>query len=228
MMIADTVNKQLYEIIKSMILDRKIKPGERIDPKLIAAEYGVSLMPVRNALQQLTTEGLVCTIQRVGFFVRRFTNLELQQINDTRKMFELYCIEHYFGNINKAESRQIFERIEKIPLDNPKALQLLDAKLHNMIIAASSNKFLMKQYDNLSCFFSLSRGPLSAEIPDIEKEEHLAILDAICENDRERAYKSLLQHLDRVGRELISQNTVLGEGAGESGLKLKSRNDVAR
>ena len=99
-MIADTVNKQIHAILKTMIVDGKIKPGDRIDPKLIASEYGVSLMPVRNALQQLTVEGLVRTVQRVGFFVRRFSNAELQQINDMRKMFELYCIDKYFDYIN--------------------------------------------------------------------------------------------------------------------------------
>jgi DNA-binding GntR family transcriptional regulator len=99
MVIADTVNKQVYEIIKAMILERKLKPGERIDAKRIAAENGVSMMPVRNALHQLTTQGLVVTVQRVGFFVRQFSNAELEQINDMRKMFELYCIQNYFDNI---------------------------------------------------------------------------------------------------------------------------------
>ena len=69
MLIADTVNQQIYEIIKAMILDRKFKPGEKIDPKLIAAENGISLMPVRNALQQLTTQGLVITKQRWVFLM---------------------------------------------------------------------------------------------------------------------------------------------------------------
>ena len=213
-MIADTVNKQIHDILKTMIVDGKIKPGGRIDPKLIASEYVSRLMPVRNALQQLTVEGLVRTVQRVGFFVRRFSNAELQQINDMRKMFELYCIDKYFDNINKSEARQIMDRLSTLPLDNSNAIQLLDTRLHRMIVGASNNEFIMKNYDSLNCFFSLSRGPLSAEVPDVEKEEHLAILDAICSDDPDRAYRALVEHLDRVGQELVTQNVFLG-GNGE-------------
>lgn len=210
MVIADTVNKQVYEIIKAMILAKKLYPGERIDPKLIAKENNISLMPVRSALQQLAAQGLVTVVPRVGFFVSKFSNIELQQINDTRKMFELYCIQNYFGNINKNEAAHLMSRIEQTAHDNMKAVQVLDAKLHTMIVEASRNVFLLNQYDNLSCLFNLSMGPFSAETPDIAKEEHLAILDAICKGDSDRAYKCLLQHLSRVGAELIAQNSILG------------------
>jgi DNA-binding GntR family transcriptional regulator len=170
-------------------------------------------MPVRNALQQLTTQGLVVTAQRVGFFVSKFSNAELQQINDTRKMFELYCIDKYFNDISKAEAKQILERIEKLSESNDKAHQVLDSRLHHMIVEASRNAFLLKQYENLNCMFSLSMGPFSAETPDIAKEEHIAILDAICSDDRERAYNCLLRHLDRVEKELTAQNLVFGGNA---------------
>ena len=96
LVITDTVNNQVYEIIKNMILERQLKPGERIDPRIIAEKYNISLMPVRNALQQLTTQGLVVTLQRVGFFVKKFTSKELLEIFNARKMFELYCLEQYF------------------------------------------------------------------------------------------------------------------------------------
>lgn len=210
MLIADTVNQQIYEIIKAMILDRKIKPGEKIDPKLIASEHGISLMPVRNALQQLTTQGLVITKQRVGFFVRKFSNQDLDQINDTRKMFELYCIENYFDNINKSEAKQIFDRLEKASLDNDAVQQILDTRLHRMMVVASNNSFILKHYDELSCMFSLGMGLFSGGTHDVAKEEHLAILDAICKNEPKRAYKSMEEHLDRVAREIVSQNIVLG------------------
>ena len=62
MIIAFTVNEQMHELILNLILERRIKPGERVNPKQIAEENHVSLMPVRNALQQLTTEGLLETL----------------------------------------------------------------------------------------------------------------------------------------------------------------------
>ena len=87
MIIADTVNEQMHELILNLILERRIKPGERVNPKQIAEENHVSLMPVRNALQQLTTEGLLETQQRVGVFVKEYSDRELAQIGEVRKLY---------------------------------------------------------------------------------------------------------------------------------------------
>ena len=88
LLISDSVNKQMFDILKRMILEQQLKAGERIDCKAIAEEYNTSVMPVRNALQQLTVQGLVVTKQRVGYYVREFSEKDLIEINDTRTMYE--------------------------------------------------------------------------------------------------------------------------------------------
>ena len=205
MIIADTVNKQIYELIRSMILERKLKPGQRIDPKAIAEENNVSLMPVRNALQQLTAQGLVVTQQRVGIFVRKFTKDELLQISDARKMFELYCLDRYFDKINKQEALHLAQRVEKLESSQYKAMRIIDDNLHSMIIDASQNPFLTKQYSDMQSLFRLC---IYTEEDDADsaKEEHLCLLDAICQGDRRRALRELERHLDRVAREIATDS----------------------
>lgn len=205
-LVTDTVNEQAFEIIKSMLLSGRMAPGEKIDAQQIAAELGVSLMPVRNALQKLTTLGLIITRQRVGFFVREFSNAELEQIIDTRKMFELYCLQNYFDKIDREKAKHLFDFMSEMSMDEDDIVQKADEAFHWMIVDASQNAFIRRQYIELNCMFNLGMGIYSAGTPDVANVEHVTILEAILAGDKDGAYKYLCQHLDRVREEIVAQN----------------------
>lgn len=195
MIVIDTVNQQMYDLIRSMILSRELKPGEQINPKEIAAEHNVSLMPVRNALQQLTAQGLVETRQRVGVFVKKHTGAELRQICEVRKVYELYCLETYVENIDKTVILELFQQIDKTDATD-RAMMLLDEHLHDMIVKASNNPFLIHQYTDM---FDLFRIHMYSENDNasISKDEHLALLSAIYRGNNRYAYTILEKHLER-------------------------------
>lgn len=201
LIIADTVNKQVYEIIRNKILERQFKPGERIDPKIIAQEHNISLMPVRNALQQLTAQGLVVTLQRVGFFVKEFSGEELVEIIDTRKMFELYCLDAYFRNLDTGESLRLLDALRNTPDNHVKTLQALDDRMHQMIVQASRNAFLIGRYEDLRCLFNMGIYYAEQNVL-IARDEHIDIVKSIRDGDKEKAILHLRHHLERVAREL--------------------------
>ena len=196
MIIADTVNEQMHELILNLILERKIKPGERVNPKQIAEDNHVSLMPVRNALQQLTTEGLLETHQRVGVFVREYSDRELAQIGEVRKLYELYCLEHYADRIDRSEVLELYHQIEKHE-PRSRAMIALDEQLHRMIVVASGNPFLIQQYSGMQ---NLIRIHMYHEHADAEasKKAHLEILEALYKANYSGAYLALANHLDEV------------------------------
>lgn len=202
MVIADTVHNQIYEIIKGMILERQFRPGERIDPKIIAQEHNISLMPVRDALQRLTTEGLVVTLQRVGFFVKEFSEDELAGIFDTRKMFELFCLKTYFDGIDFTEARQLLAKLRETPDTHIKSLQGLDARVHQLIVESSRNSFLIGQYENLRCLFYMVMYCAYQNV-DIAKKEHIDILSSICAKRKDSALVHLQAHLERAEQEIV-------------------------
>lgn len=185
-----------------MILERRYGPGDRIDPKVIAQEHKISLMPVRNALQQLTTQGLVVTIQRVGFFVREFSRRELLEINDTRKMFELHCLDRYFDNLDPSETAVLLEKLTSTPATQVKTLQSLDGRVHHFIVQASRNAFLIQQYDTLRCLFNMGIY-YAMEYLAVARDEHADIVRAIHERKKDKALVCLARHLERVKDEII-------------------------
>lgn len=198
----ESVNKQIYDLVKKEILERQLQPGERIDTKGIAEANNISVMPVRDALQQLVTNGLVVNRERVGFFVREFTADEVSQILEMRIMFELHCMRFHLKAIDKAKARSMLKQV--IAATSSGQLDDLDHQIHQMIILASQNEFLINEYDKLSALFSI--GLFGGEEANVHmaKEEHIAILNAIINENEEEAADLLLKHLVRAREEIVA------------------------
>src|SRR3954454_20779013 len=58
----------VYEALRQAIVSSLMKPGERLNVEEVSQKLGVSLTPVRSAIQQLATEGLVEIQPRSGTF----------------------------------------------------------------------------------------------------------------------------------------------------------------
>ena len=107
-----SLTDQVYTMLKDKILNRDVDLGEQLNTREIAEEHGISLMPVRDALRRLANEDLVENKPRVGFFVKNFSEAEVNDILEVRKMHELYCLENYFENINKEVIADLKDKFE--------------------------------------------------------------------------------------------------------------------
>jgi len=79
-----SVEEAVYEVLRAEILDLKIPPGERLRLRDLAARYGASPMPVRQALRRLESEGLVVSSPRRGSQVAPLSLDELDEIQAVR------------------------------------------------------------------------------------------------------------------------------------------------
>jgi DNA-binding GntR family transcriptional regulator len=195
---------QVYDLIQKDILEQKLKLGEQINPKKIAEQHGISVMPVRDALLQLVSQGLVISKERVGFFVRQFSKKEVVDIMEVRKLFELYALRMSFERINRDEIKEIHSLIisgEKMSKDE---FNELDVRLHDSFILASGNDFLISQYEGVRNLFKLFLY-LDDTQNQVANEDHKRIVTAILNNDLDEALKQLEMHLNRVKDILITR-----------------------
>lgn len=200
--ITDSVNKQMYELLRRQILSGHYKAGERIDSKTIAKENGISAMPVRNALSHLTSDGLVVNRERVGFFVRKFTQDEIVEIINARKMFEIYCLDTFFDQLDISQVRNFLKEFGRYDQLGPEVLENLDFEMHKMFVYASHNHILIDTYERLSAMFSLGYFVCKENI-HVANKEHMDILEAILIKNKAGALKCLEAHLNRVCEEVI-------------------------
>jgi len=75
--------EQVADRLRQEIYDRRLAPGRRLDETELAEELGVSRTPVREALRQLTAQGLVESRSRRGCFVAEVT------LEDQREIFPI-------------------------------------------------------------------------------------------------------------------------------------------
>lgn len=75
--------------LRDEILDGVRPPGSRLVERELAAELGVSRLPVRDALKALVAEGLVTQRPRTWAVVREFTPSDIADLNEVRAAFEV-------------------------------------------------------------------------------------------------------------------------------------------
>jgi DNA-binding GntR family transcriptional regulator len=189
-------------MIKEKILNREVELGEQINTREIADEHGISLMPVRDALRRLANEDLVENKPRVGFFVKNFSEAEVNDILEVRKMHELYCLENYFDDMNKEVISDLKDKFEN---GQKKYFSSYDSKLHKEIILASNNDYLIDSYLKMINHYTMLFSYLNYKRSESSRQEHIKMIDCILEGEKEKACSILFQHLDRVQIEKDSE-----------------------
>jgi DNA-binding GntR family transcriptional regulator len=181
-----SLTDQVYTLIKEQILNREVELGEQLNTRRIAEEHGISLMPVRDALRRLANEDLVENKPRVGFFVKNFSEAEVNDILEVRKMHELYCLNNYFGQIDKEK---IVELKDKFLKSHHKHFSVFDSQLHKEIVFASHNNYLIDSYLKMINHFTMLFSYLNDQRSETSRQEHIDLIDCIL---------ILFRHLDRV------------------------------
>lgn len=89
-----TISAQIAKLLRQRILSGHYPGGEQLLQDAIAAEFGVSKIPIREALVQLSAEGLVDIQAHRGFQVRAMSLAEAEEVLGLRLMIEpLVCAE---------------------------------------------------------------------------------------------------------------------------------------
>jgi DNA-binding GntR family transcriptional regulator len=87
-----SIGEMVYEVIRQAIISGAFAPGERLRQESLAAAIGVSRLPVRSALVQLESEGLVTFHPRRGAVVRSLTLAQIREIYETRELLESHAL----------------------------------------------------------------------------------------------------------------------------------------
>lgn len=80
--------EEIANVVREMIVDGRLPPGERINEMQLAARLGISRTPLREALSRLLTEGALSSVARRGFFVRPLSAQEVQSIYPIRALLD--------------------------------------------------------------------------------------------------------------------------------------------
>ena len=148
------VQDAVVDGIRDMILKSHLKPGDRLRQDELASTFGVSTMPIREALRQLQAEGLVVFRPRRGATVASLSVSEYEEIYCIREELEtLACrwAAEDFDRLRIDHLRLLLEKIETAEVnqdDVHERLQLV-REFFFTVFEASEKEHLLRVLSNL-------------------------------------------------------------------------------
>ncbi|MBR4138688.1 MAG: GntR family transcriptional regulator [Lachnospiraceae bacterium] len=189
--------KIAYDHIKKQIVSGELLPGDVISEKELISVLGFSRTPIREAIQRLAEEGLLMVLPSRGTIVSHISVSDIGKIYEARKLIEPYIVRLAVDHVEKEtllEFRKLFE-VQNGPFG---AEQDWDSEFHLYLGKCSQNRFFQKTLQDLmtqSMRIRMLSSEKKAQRMQSSKEEHLAIIDALLEGDKDRAEKEVLNHL---------------------------------
>jgi DNA-binding GntR family transcriptional regulator len=199
--ISDTLGQQVSAALEQQILAGMLAPGQRLNADELASEFGVSRIPVREALRSLNASGWIEIRPRHGAFVRRRSLRELEDLFHVRAMLEAEASRLAARNRTEAQLELIAQAhrdlVESNRRQDATATAEANSRFHRAVADASGNVVLGDLTDQLAkrirWYFATvarTRGVHSAE-------EHSTILDAVRDGDARAAAKLTREHVTR-------------------------------
>ncbi|MDQ0218064.1 GntR family transcriptional regulator [Peribacillus cavernae] len=194
------LHQQTYEAIKDAILKGEIPAGSKIVATQLAEQFNVSRTPLREAVRQLTNEGLLVN-NHMGTNVISLDQQDYEELLHCRLVLEKEIIRLVVSHITAEELLEAEKFIELsqeafITKQNLMVLQYT-TRFHEILIRACPNKRLVQLIDEVRSLLLIYRANIlqyndfNIEIVD----EHRDILNAIKEKDVEKAIKKIEDHL---------------------------------
>jgi DNA-binding GntR family transcriptional regulator len=199
------------EAIRVGILNGQLEPGTLYSVKALADRFGVSRTPVREALIDLSKQGMVRFERNRGVRILQPSVHDLEEIVEIRLLLEppatFQAVPHVSAEQLVELESEIREMSEAAGRNDHVAFMRHDRRFHSIILRAARNDRLQQFIDQLRDLV-VARGNSTLGATRSAQEildEHRVILKRIAAGDAAGAAAAVHDHIDRTGRMLIAQ-----------------------
>ena len=204
-----TLASVVGERIRSDIIDCVLRPGTQLNEVELAASFGVSRGPVREAIQRLIQEGLLRSEPHRGVFVPMLDASDIDDIYLAREALETAALRRVTGTSRAVSSYKALDRIVRAmesaeKSDDWTTVVSRDLDFHTALVAAADSPRLERMFTTVIsetrlCLVMLTdaydREDLVRRRDDLV-QEHRQILDLVHADDLEGAVAVLKKHFD--------------------------------
>ncbi len=186
--------------IEQLILRGELAIGQRVNESELAARFGTSRGPIREALRALEESRLVRSLKNRGVFVREISVSEADEIYDVREALDQLIGQRVAERATPDQIRDlravVAEMDDATGRHDIRGYHALNLKFHDMLVDFAGNARLTKSYRLLTkelLLFRL-RGLRDGGGFAVSNTEHKAVLEAVAARDCMRAGHLLRQH----------------------------------
>jgi DNA-binding GntR family transcriptional regulator len=196
-LLSDRIRNALTDAISS----GELAPGTTLDEQQLADRYGASRTPVREALRQLATSGMVEVRPRRGVIVRHVTAEEVMDMFETMAEIEAVCVRlatYRITPLERSRLLRIHEASEAaVAAGDVDAYDALNREFHEAIYRAAHNDFLADQAIAVRTRLNAFRRMQLRQDRRLvtSRAEHDAVMRAIAEGDGDEAARRMRAHM---------------------------------
>ncbi|MFJ3219318.1 GntR family transcriptional regulator [Kitasatospora sp. NPDC086801] len=225
--VQERLRDQVAHALRAALISGELRPGVVYSAPALAADFGVSATPVREAMLDLAREGLVEAVRNKGFRVTELTERDLDDYTEIRALIEVPTV----GRVTRTATKEQLERLR------PQAEAIVaaarkhdligyleaDRQFHLDLLGLAGNARLVDVVSDLrkrSRLYGLNRLDERGELTS-SAEEHLELLDLMLAGDAEAAEACMTRHLSHVRSLWAGQDEAAEEA--RPALKLRAR-----
>lgn len=183
------------------ILTERLRPDEKLTEQVICDKYGVSRTPVREALKNLETEGLIKMIPNRGSFVVGLSKDDIRDLFVLRMQDEILAVRWAIKRRTKDEMEALEESLDFMRFyterGDTKRMRSINAGFHKNIALSSHNRLLIENLSRIQDYIRYS----SRVLPYLESDlsvllkEHTAIFTAFRTGDPDAGEAAMKKHI---------------------------------
>ncbi len=215
------LNERIFSVLKKMIQNGELSPGERVKEEEVAKRFGISRTPVREALKRLESLGFIERRRSSGYVVKRFNRDDIEEIYGIMGVLEEYAITLAVDNVTPSD----IEKLKSLLTELEGALKEGDMrkvvrvnnKFHDILYGLSKRKRLIALINYFRELFNVFRRWLL-----IEKEsataalrDHWRIVELLELKDKGRLRRAIRSHINRGKKLTLKKLEEVGRGEEE-------------
>ena len=215
-----TTSEVIAQSLKEMICEGKLKPRQQLKQDEVARMFGVSRVPVRDALNMLIGMGLAINVPRRGVIVNPLSRRLVEELFCVRKILEgeaaamaaLLMTPEKLEELGRIIAAQLHER----ELGNVKRFEELDQQFHSALYEATGNQTLQEMISSI--WNRVRQARWSAVIVDEHAgrwldhsiQRHQSIVEVLRSKDAGRVRAIISEIIEESCREVIANLEELG------------------
>lgn len=205
-----TLKSRVLETLVDEIMNGVLLPGQKLSEYRLAQRFGVSRMPVREALIELNRRGMVRVVPQVGTFVTEMTAEEISHQFEVREALEVQAARLSAERATEADLQKLEAIIEAMGDaandGSARRYVALDESFHATIFQSTSNPALIEHYkalmnslhrEYLSLVVSATHGRMERSLL-----EHRQVLKGLRASNLDAAETAMREHVQRGKAEL--------------------------
>ncbi len=203
--VRQTLADHVTEKVRDAIIRGDIAEGSMIGEVQLSSQLGVSRIPVREALIELSHDGVVFFDRRGRAWVKHFTKRDYEEVISLRHTLESMSVRLAAERLTSDDVAALSANIATMEeTDDAIAFSTLDMEFHDLIVRAARHERLLACWETMRSQFAvlLARVQKTFEQASIEAartatvSDHQAILKALKLHDTEKAELAMQRHIN--------------------------------